>query len=355
LVDEKQQFFKREEVRTMAKDIAQLREEEAKKESERIAGLKPPTMPSQKRQGAEHLPTTPSASAPETLPLAGQAGGISPEPRKIEPAGQQEPRPWPKTASLQPPSLSDRLIIRVGVVFIVIMVFTNLFLFWNWYAKEQWLKKPAKIPGEQPVNQQLPPSEEPAVETTAAPVVSPSLILTQATTTLEIASTADLSSALANELKKNFSQAPFTRLLIKNTTEEKYLVLKDFLGQFTTTDLDVFYKKLSPDFTLFIYSQEQGNRPGFIAKIIEKEGLAAFLLTWQKTMESDLAKFYAILGKQGPALSPYFRKTSYKGAEVYYQTFSKEDLGICYALQQDYFILTTSWQGLLRTIDNLIF
>ena len=39
-IDEKLEFLKREEVRTMAKDIAKIREEQAKKERERIANFK---------------------------------------------------------------------------------------------------------------------------------------------------------------------------------------------------------------------------------------------------------------------------------------------------------------------------
>lgn len=359
----------------MAKDIAKLREEEAEKERERIASLKPSEKTFQEKSEAREFPRPQTQQEPVDRPSVDRPSVDRPTAaipakdlrmpvpsartgeRTAFPEGLpiEEPRPWPKMPLPPPPSLSDHLTVKLGLVIIVILVFTNLFLFWKWYLKDDWLKGRAGIsmppPSEQPPSEQ-PPTEIPP-EILPGPVISPSLILVQATTTLEIASTTELTESFASELKKDFPQASFTRLLIKNKTEEKYLGLKDFLGHFTTTSLEGFYQKLEPDFTLFIYSQKQGNRPGFVSKIIAKEALAGFLLAWQKTMEIDLEQFYLLLDKKGPTLSPYFRKTYYKGAEIYYQTFSHDDLGICYALLDNYFILTTSWEGLLRTIDKL--
>jgi hypothetical protein len=73
-----------------------------------------------------------------------------------------------------------------------------------------------------------------------------------------------------------------------------------------------------------------------------------------------------LMGKEGPALIPIFRDANYKGVVFRYQTFSKEDLGICYSILQqaqddeftesiseDFLVFTSSYESMTKVIDKL--
>lgn len=100
--DEKLEFLKREEVRTMAKDIAKIREEEAKKERGRISNFKK------------------EAEKPQVV-LSQQ-----PAPKKQEPL---------KRLSMQkrPLKRSEKLFIRFLVSGVILFLLLNVITFGFWY------------------------------------------------------------------------------------------------------------------------------------------------------------------------------------------------------------------------------
>ena len=103
--DEKLEFLKREEVRTMAKDIAKIREKEAKKEQERIANFKKETEKPKKPQ----------------VVLSQQ-----PAPKKQEPLK----RPLMQRRPLK---RSEKLFIRFLVSGVLLFLLLNVMAFGFWY------------------------------------------------------------------------------------------------------------------------------------------------------------------------------------------------------------------------------
>jgi len=85
----------------------------------------------------------------------------------------------------------------------------------------------------------------------------------------------------------------------------------------------------------------------------EKEALENILSSWEKTLETDSENLFVLMGKEGPALAPDFRDANYQGTFFRYQTFSKEDLGACYSITDDFFILTSSYESMTKIIDKL--
>ncbi|MDD2696811.1 MAG: glycoside hydrolase family 3 N-terminal domain-containing protein, partial [Candidatus Pacebacteria bacterium] len=109
-------------------------------------------------------------------------------------------------------------------------------------------------------------------------------------------------------------------------------------------------KLSSDDFTLLIFPGQKNNL-GFVAKVTETQNLLSSLVSWETTMENDTDKLFAILGKEGPALSSSFKTSFYQGVGFRYLTISREDFGICYAWFDDYFVLTSSFDSMKKTID----
>ncbi len=335
--NQKKEFFKREDIKTMQKDISQLREQEAEKEREKIAALKTAEETRIEREKQEKIKRgveekerrPPVPIPPTTLPIP---PSISVETKRLKPAP------------------SEKILIRVGIMLIIVLIFVNIFLFWNWYLREEAL--PGQVPPEEVLPEEVLPEEVPPEEVPPEIIIPLSLIPIEASSTLEISAPEELSTLFSQVLKTELTEG-YTRILIQDIEENKILGLKEFLEGFGVKVPEGFYEKVGQDFTLFLFKQKQGNRWGLVTKITEKENLAFLLKNWEETMEQDFGNLFTATGKEGPALTPYFRAASYKGASLRYQTFSRQDLGICYSLFNDYFVFTSSWESLLKTIDQL--
>ena len=145
--DEKLEFLKREEVRTMAKDIAKIREKEAKKEQERIANFKKETEKPKKPQ----------------VVLSQQ-----PAPKKQEPLK----RPLMQRRPLK---RSEKLFIRFLASGVLLFLLLNVMAFGFWYFFQRGTQQPES----QDIQQELqapsaPITPEPTLmEPTPAPLAAP--------------------------------------------------------------------------------------------------------------------------------------------------------------------------------------
>lgn len=239
------------------------------------------------------------------------------------------------------PSGFEKIFIRVLIIGFLVAIWAGIFTFWYWFLTRE---KPT-LPLPSPVVE-----EEPVVK--PGPIIPPSLIPITETKTLGIASAEELKTKLSEFLSTGeFPELKFYRILIKNDTENKILNLKEFLESLQIEAPEDFYQKLDLDFTLFLYPTEKYNRLGFVAKIKEGEAFPATLKSWEKTMEKDFENLFSLIGKERPALISYFRGAQYQGVSFRFQTFTKEDLGICYLILGDKLIWTSSWESLTKVID----
>jgi len=316
------EFLKREEIVTMQKDVARLRETEAQKEKERIAQIAPGEQIKDKKEGAVTLPT--------------KKEGILAEKGKIETLIPKFPRK---------PSPFQKVLVRIIVVSV-------LFLFVGFFYWFFGVRKAEKPPEERitPKEEITPPKEEIIEEPEI--IIPLSLISVNATETLEVSISEEASTSLSQFLGKKSAADTFTRILIKDSKENKILGLKEFFEVFKIRTPENFYQKTEEDFTLFVYSQEEGERIGFITKIKEESGLEELLKSWEPTMETDFGNLFAIMNKQGRALFPYFKNASYRGISFRYQTFSIPHFGICYSISNQYFIFTSSGKSIMKIIEQ---
>lgn len=390
--EEKLELLKRGEIRTMQKDIERLREKEAQKERERIAALKTEEEERKERERIERI----RREAEERRKAEEEARRREEALRKVEEEKRKEmeeklekeeekkiveeirkraeelEKPvelppkvrrveggWPppeKPALPRKPSFFEKVFIRVAVIIILLLVLTFLFTFWYWYFQAR--EAPPAVPEKPPVEEVIPEEAKPEpkrVEGGWRPeiVILPALISVEKTKTLEISEAIQIPDLISKVLGEELKEEAFIRILIKNIPENRWLTLKEFLGGFQVKTPENFYQKLGENYTFFIYSQKQGKRIGFIAKIEEKEGLVELLKPWEGSMEGDFENLFLLMGKEKPALVPYFRKASYKEIPFRYQTFSGQDLGICYSVFNDYFIFTGSWESMKKIIDKL--
>jgi outer membrane biosynthesis protein TonB len=335
--EEKLEFLKRDEVRTMAKDMALLREEEAKKERERITRIK-----------AE-------------------------EPKKKISAPAQAPKPQPISPSLMPHTeaakpvflrartRSEKIIIRAIVIGILLFILLNGLAFGYWYFTRKKVVEIIPAPAEQEVESQPTGGDSTSaqIEVKEPPVV---FFEPAQEKTIEVATTDNLISLLSNAIKEEYPQG-FTRIRLQHTENAAPLTTGEFLEKAAVVMPSSLSALLHEDFMLFAYASPGRKRLGMIAELTQiadteqsrsTEGVQDMLRNWETTLEQDTKSLWEVVGQKGSAYAPSFRQTTYKNISVRFQTFSVLDFGVVYGLSDTKLILATSFESLTRAIDLLL-
>ena len=322
--EEKLEFLKRTEVRTMAKDTARLRETEAKKERGSIATLQ--KEPKQKKKPQVVLSQQSSETPSATLRV---------------PKKQLVPR--------RPLKQSEKLFIRLFIGAILIFLIFNVVAFAFWY----FLKRDANPQSISPDNTQPEIKAPPLIPIVPQPIPvklpppAPVIFFTAPEQELFLKAQAELLVELQNFL----AQAPalgFTALTLPSI-----LSVKEVLQETNITVPQDLKEKLGQNFMLFSYITEQRKRLGFIIDLKETAGVLELLESWEQSMEQDVASFFNIIGKKGSAYTPFFRSTSYNTVPVRFKTFSVLDFGIVYGIIDNKLLFTSSLESFNRAADLL--
>jgi hypothetical protein len=147
--EEKLEFFKREEIRTMAKDLLELREEEAKKEREKIAGLKTEEKKKEEKLKKEFL--VPKKPARKFLPPVFTRPIFS----KLSPF--------------------EKIFIRIASIIIIILFLFFIFTFWYWYSAEMKKLSYSPLPIPSPTEKVI---SSPEITPTPTPSPTPTFSIT---------------------------------------------------------------------------------------------------------------------------------------------------------------------------------
>lgn len=390
---EKKEFFQRGEVRTMRKDIARLQEEEALKERERIAALKTEEEIKKERERIERLKREEEERRIAILEQKEKARISLKEAETPKPPPEKELKDkekelkeelkevWPKPEYRFPfplpkkPSHFDNFFARAVIIAILIALWGTIATFWYWYfavrprettvlppASEETLPPTEKVP---PPTEEVPPPTEklPPPEELPPPQVPPSPVAMDNEQFMQISNLQELPVTFNQAIQQFFGENKFTRIVVHNIQDNTLLSLPQFFQAFQIASPPDFLEKLSPDFTLFVYSSIITNRVGFIAKIENIDGFENLVRTWEQTMETDTAYLFSILGRREPAKDKTFRSATYKGRVFRYVSFPTINFGIVWGIfeittqtgeKQNYFVFTSSGESMMRTIDKII-
>jgi len=290
-------------------------------------------------------------------------------------------RPVPKK-----PSFREKLWVRVSIFSLVLVLLAAVSTFWYWYLVIR--VQPPVVEGcitdaDCPIDYICGPDKicvskaQPPGCTTDAdcpenyicgqdkicatkpqpPAIPPPLFSVEDTRVLSISLSEELRSILLQTTQEWLDTDQFRRIVIKKTPENKILGLKDFFEAMLIRVPEELYQKLENDFTLFLYSQSEGNRLGLAVRITNLEELNNLLKSRESTMESDFQTFFELMGKTGPAIVPYFRNANnvrgYVGPNFRFQTLTRQDLGICYLISSNYFVFTSSWKSTEKVINRI--
>jgi len=189
-------------------------------------------------------------------------------------------------------------------------------------------------------------------------VVPTSLIPIDIEREITISSLDEIPPLLSQIVQEWVEKNQFKRVIIKDIKRNKVIGLKEFFDALQIRVPTGFYQTVKDNFTLFVYSQWQGNRIGLIAEVLNKEELKNLLSSQENTMKDDLKPLINLIGETIPlSYVSYFRNSSqypgYVGPNFRYLTLSKNDLGICYLVSNYYLVLTSSWESMRKVVEKL--
>src|SRR3990167_1806168 len=233
------------------------------------------------------------------------------------------------------PSAFNKLFSRLLAFILIISIFIAIafFIYWFFFVKKAatpvaWCETEEKdIPKKEWTREKCvpPPVVIPEI------FIPPSLIAIDDNKTYDITTQQDIQIYLSQALKDNIEQGKTIRIIIKDLrnedpTKREVLTLENFLNAFGVRTIEGFYSQVDKNFTLFIHSQQGGNRLGLIGKLTNTEtanvsGLIAALRIGEDTMEQDFQGLFSFLGKTGPALTENFSRVAYGGVNIRCQTF----------------------------------
>ncbi|HDZ54271.1 hypothetical protein LCGC14_0161030 [marine sediment metagenome] len=251
-------------------------------------------------------------------------------------------KPLPKR-----PSSYEKIFIRflVLITFSVILVGSLFFGYWLLTRKPP---PPEKIT---PPEEIVPPEETPASEEITIP---PSPFSIGETKTFEIFEVNEISSFIEKVLTLKLTNGEFTRLVFRDMKNGQLMNLADLFSAFQIQPLDGFYSKTANNEIFFIWTQKEGKRFGFLIDITEKEAMENLLRLWEADMEENFEELFRLLGKTEPASRDYFVDLKYKGIASRCQTFTKDDLGICYLVTDQFLIWTSSFESMTYIIEEIM-
>ncbi len=367
--EQKNTYLDRGEVRTMEKDAVRIREEEARKEQQRIAELKAHREAEKEQVIVERIRA--SALATKQQEETEKKEDFKKIQDSILPPGEERRiRDLPS-----PPSKGKKVFVRLIVVIFFAFIALNLVLFAAWFFFFRNQATPFQFPQIPFISQFFSPSTEPPAPspTPPPPVPTPqppspqpqpqppvtsisSAINPVHTSTLQFNEGANLSSLLAQFLQDE--QKPgFTQLRFRQTPNNEFIATgAQFFNLFGINLPETAAPHFSGDSFFFSYSYQRGNRFGMIVETPSPSEARAAFDQWAPQIEQTLNPILSFWTPQKTsAYTKVWRSSAQSGVEIRFQTFSLQDYGIVYAFVGKYVIFASSFEAAKAAIEALQF
>ncbi len=338
---EKLVFLKREEVRTMAKDLARLQETEALAEKEKISRFRTEEKPGKQ------------------LFSQAKAGDIP-----LPPSTMAEPIPAPDAPlpKIRKPSSWQKVFVRILFILLFFAFLALIgFGFWFIFVKNKPEPTPTPSPSATPFVTPTPlltptPSFTPEISPspTISPLVPPIPIFSvKEIKILDISSTDnDLKTGLA-KINEEALEPGFFELAIKKN--EAFLSPAQLLQELKISypeNLFVAVSDNADDFDFLLYQKTDNiERHALIVRVKSAETLNQVLIGWETLISQN---GLSVFDERITTLANTFKTMNYKNTSIRFLTISKNDLGACYGIVNNRLIFATSLEAIKTMIDNIL-
>jgi beta-N-acetylhexosaminidase len=389
---EKLEFLKREEIRTMQKDIKKLQEFEAEKERDRIIATKPEIVeqkpiiePEPSIAPEPELPIKEEAeSKPE--PAAPEGGEPRLDESEREPALEPElsselkPEPEPTPETIQEPEMpkqpeikaEDKTVpapiskpetkeieeeefpevglmpkplrkssplvkILIRLSFITLPVLAILFGYWIFSInKSEEISQPT----------------ETETETETEIIAPASLIISDQEQTFEISDDQEIIGLVDTILNQDIAAENLIRVIVKDKINNNFVSLQGMAQSLQISVPSNVLQNIEEDsLNTFVYSQDQGKRAVFVVKAKQTADLEQALLEW----ETDIVQNgISVSGKPVAFITSPFKEFERQATPFKCIAVSLQDLGVCYTTFNGLLIITNSFESIGNAIDRLM-
>ncbi len=321
--DKKLEFLKREEIRTMRKDLKALREGKAERDRTKITGSK------SKKGGFINTPVsvTKKDSSPKLSFI-------------------------PKSS--KSPTRTNKVLRRVG--FFLFFVFTIGAVYWVSNFGIPGFESLSPWKNQENIKEDLFISEEPEKEPVVVEkeTISPDIISIEKTVSIELINNRGIFATATEQLiEETLPENLFSRILIKDKETGEPVKLESFTEDlYLETLFENIGESTGETFNFLAYPQEEGQREVLIIKIEGEKAPGKTLELWEaKIIEEGFSLFGSLLPTSTTSTFKSFNVN--EEIPIRYITISREDLGVCYSLFKDYFILSSSFESIGKALEAL--
>ncbi len=169
----------------------------------------------------------------------------------------------------------------------------------------------------------------------------------------------EISSYLSQYLEEEFEEGSFVKIMLKDQRDQDdpgYLSFDSFLSNFRIRLPEIDERIDKDNFNLFVYSQSQGNRLGFIAEITDIDGFPGMMREWENDTPGNVSNFISFFNVSPTPLKTSFDSLMHRNERIWCQEYAEDDFGICYSVlssRKPFFIFTTSLQSARSIIDKI--
>lgn len=352
----------------MEKDMAGIRETDAKKEQTRIDTLQTQKEAEKEKQVVEKI----RASSLE------QKQRVEEKPRdsslKIKDSIVRHGQGAIIANLPNPPSTAQKIIIRLLFVAVIVFVAFNIALFgYSYFFKKdegfRWpfflsflnnpqptpsiTETPTPSPTGEPTSSITPtPSPTGEPNSTPTPQTLKEILKPRHTSTIQFSDPSTLETSLSQFFKEK-QGAGFTHLIFRKEADQTVINLEEFSSLFKLTIPSGVSSQIIEPTLFFLYSYERGNRFGFVAKIADPIQTRVAMKSWESAMENAVNSLRSFWWQGGAVYTKTFRTRLHGGTSIIYQTFSLNDIGVVYSIKGNYLIFTSSFEAAKAALDRL--
>ncbi|MCH7604829.1 hypothetical protein IID24_02495 [Patescibacteria group bacterium] len=294
---------------------------------------------------------------------------ITPTPRfSIQKPSSVSQKAPPEEPIEHPPSPSSRVLARLVVVILVAFVLFNAILFGYWQLQQRGfggiqLPPIPFLPGSDPI-----PPSPPSPQIPPPPVIPPpeptslgEQLQLPKTITIQFAGKQELLSSFSNILSQG-DEIGLSHLNLQEGTDGIPITGVRFFALLEISIPQGITDQFQGDTVFFrsVYICESCevvkvvSRWGFVTEITDAEQIQSLLQEWEPNVEFDILPIAQLFGSKGSAYTTQFRTKSPNDVTIRFQTFSRQDTGVVYALVDEKFLIfANSYEGAQTMIDQI--
>jgi len=246
------------------------------------------------------------------------------------------------------PRKSEKILIRVIIIFILVIILATISLFW--YRSIKDIGAPPEII-----------EKEVIVEVLVPEVIAPKSLFNYNRFEYPLITRSnEFSAHLLSYMAEKTEEESITKIMFRDQRNPKnpsFITSRSFLETFSITMPPPFNNRVDQgSLNVFVHSSDGINNTGFAVIINEIDGFTGMMREWEDDAAENVYQFLSLLGKETKAADQIFSPITHEQREIRCLAY-QDGSDICYSILKssltNIFVFTTSSDTLKALIDSL--